>query len=78
MSDETKKQVVFVVDDGQQVLGAYATKERAQTEAVKYAHSEYGEMREWHRYDGAWQFHYKFLKDENWLTMRVTECEVES
>lgn len=70
------RETVFVVDDGQQVLGAYETKEQAQARAVEYVKSEKSRVREWYRYDGAWQFHYKLSDDENWLTMRVTECEV--
>lgn len=70
-----KKQVVFVVNDGQHVLGVYTTKEKAQARATAYARGN-GEMREWHRYDGAWQFFYR-PKGASWLTMRVTECEVE-
>lgn len=70
----TEKQVVFVVNDGQHVLGVYGTKEKAQVRGLAWV--EAGEVREWYRYDGAWQCHYRLAPDENWLTLRVTECEV--
>ncbi len=66
---------VFVANDGASVLGVYSTQDRAQARCEEWVSG--AEVKHpWQRYDGAWQMYANW--DGEQMTLRVTECEVES
>ena len=69
---------VFVAVDGEEglVLGAYSTKEKAQAAADEWAAGSV-ERQGWHLHDGSW-CRYVGWGGDDWLALRVTECEVDA
>lgn len=66
---------VFVAAEERMVVGVYSTKEKAQAACEEWAEpAEWG--CNWRRYDGKWERTFK-RDDSDWLTLFVTEAEVD-
>lgn len=74
----TIKQVVFVAAEETMVIGVFATKEKAVAACEEWAGDDaVHRASRWQRHDGKWERQFK-RPDSDWLTLYVTECEVES